>query len=337
MIFGLVGAGRWAEVHKRALEALAHPLEGVLVASQASKNRVERDWGVRATTEWPRFLGYGSEAVIVASPNYLHAEHALRCLEAGKHVLVEKPMALSIEDCDRMLAAARRSGKLLAVGHEMRVFRLFAEVKKLLGEGRIGRPLHLKLDLWRRPYRVGAGGWKSDPEKLGSSILEEPVHYLDLARWYLKGSWGEPQSVQAWATSRPGREALWENLDLRLEFAGASALLTRSIAAYGHSVTLHLVGEAGALRAEWRGRMDLDEAPEQALWLHASDDRDAPAERLEVLPGGHAFDLPRQTQAFVQAIRTGSSPAASGEDGRAAVALSLAVERALETRQAVTL
>jgi myo-inositol 2-dehydrogenase / D-chiro-inositol 1-dehydrogenase len=219
----------------------------------------------------------------------------------------------------------------------MRVFTLFEKVKQLLDDGAVGRPLHLRLDLWRRPYRAGAGGWKADPAKVGSSILEEPVHYLDLARYYLTPTHGEPTRVSAWATSRPGREGQWENLDIRLTFGGAEALLTRSIAAYGHTVTLHLVGERGAMRAEWRGAQDLDPAPEQRLWLHASGDRDALPEVVPVPTGGHAFDLPRQTRAFMDAVRRGSAPPATAEDGLASVALSLAVEAALSRGEAVRL
>ncbi len=162
--------------------------------------------------------------------------------------------------------------------------------------------------------------------------MEEPIHYLDLARWYL----GEPASLQAWANSRAGREGAWENLDVRLEFGNAQALVTRSVAAFGHRVNLQLVGERGSLWAVWSGTQDLDEQPKMGLWLHQSEDRDAPAERLETPLSGHAFDLPKQTAAFIAAIKQGAPPPATGEDGRAAVAMCLAVERALADSSAVT-
>ncbi|CAN5868816.1 N/A [soil metagenome] len=337
MNVGIIGAGRWAEVHKQALEDVGASLEAVLVSSQTSKQRVEDEWKVRATTDMQTFLNEDTEVVIVVSPNYLHAEHAVAALNAGKHVLVEKPMATTLSDCEAMLAAAERADKVLAVGLEMRVFTLFERVKHLLDADRIGKPLHLKLDLWRRPYRTGAGGWKQDPTKLGSAILEEPVHYLDLARWYLSATSGEPVALQAWANSRAGREYLSENLDIRLEYADKMrALITRSIAAFEHRVNLQIVGETGSLRAEWAGALDLDEHPTANLWLHTSGDRDAPAERLEVeQKTGHAFDVQRQTAAFLEAIRNGTFPPATGADGFASVALSLAVERSLEEGSSV--
>jgi myo-inositol 2-dehydrogenase / D-chiro-inositol 1-dehydrogenase len=320
---GLVGAGRWAEVHRRALQAEGAGLAGVLVSSEASKRRVEREWAVRVTTSQEAFFALDMDAVIIASPNYLHAPHAVAALAAGKHVLVEKPMATRLEDCERMLEAADGAGKVLAVGLEMRVFTLFSKVKEVLDSGEIGLPVHLKLDLWRRPYRTGSGGWKSDPEKLGSTILEEPIHYLDLARWYL----GKPLLLEAWANSRPGREHLFENLDVRLEFAGARAFVTRSIAAYGHAVSLKLVGEKGALEARWEGEMDLDPEPKVALTLHTDE-----GTRAVEVPRrtGHAYDLPKQTRAFLEAILAGKKPPADGADGRASVALCLAVEASLK-------
>ncbi len=337
MKFGLIGAGRWAEVHKNALATLGAELTSVLVSSAASVQRVERDWGVPATNDMDSFLGADTEAIIVASPNYLHAEHAVASLTAGRHVLIEKPLAITLAGCDDIVAAAQRSGKVAAVGLEMRVFTLFVKVKELIAAGQIGKPLHLKLDLWRRPYRGGAGGWKSDPAKLGSSILEEPVHYLDLARWYLADSAGEPSSVRAWANSRSDHDDSWENLDILLELPGARAWVTRSIAAYGHHVYLELVGESGSLRASWEGSEDMDREPRQQLWLHRGDDRDAYAEAVSVPLGGHAFDLAKQTAAFISAITSGSAPAASAVDGRASVVLCLAAEQSLRSGGVVEL
>jgi myo-inositol 2-dehydrogenase/D-chiro-inositol 1-dehydrogenase len=337
--FGLVGAGRWAEVHRDALQSVGAQLNVVLVSSQESAERVRRDWGVAATTDWDEFLAAGDkgafEAAIIASPNYLHAEHAVRCLQAGRHVLVEKPMALDVAGCDAIIAAARQAGRVVAIGLEMRLFKLFERVRALIDEGAIGTPLHLRLDLWRRPYRAGAGGWKADPAKVGSSILEEPIHYLDLARWYLTPSHGEPSALQAWATSRPDASSQWQNLDVGLRFGEARALVTRSIAAWGHKVSLQLVGDAGALSATWAGSMDLDLEPRQQLTLLRG--RGTAPEEVHVPQSGHAFDLPRQTAAFIAALRSGSRPAATAADGRAAVALCLAVERSLRQGGAVLL
>lgn len=326
---GLIGGGRWGAVHRNALRQLGAELTAVLVASEASAERLRKEWAVPVETSLESFLEHGGEAVVVASPNYLHAEHSLAALEAGRHVLIEKPMALSGADCRRVLETGREAGRVVAVGHEMRVFTLFEQVRRLIVTGEIGAPVNLKLDLWRRPYRSGAGGWKADPRKIGSTILEEPIHYLDLARWYL----GPVTELQAWANSRPGREGLWENLETRLEHeSGARSWVTRSIAAYGHQVTLMVVGEEGALRASWRGKMDMDPEPVVSLSRHNASGTENIAITRET---GHAFDVPRQTRAFLEAVEGRGEPAAGGEDGCAAVELCLAVQESLEAGSAV--
>jgi len=331
---GMVGAGRWAAAHRATLAAAGAELVAVATGSEASAARVRAAWGVAATTDLGELLAADVDAIIIASPNDLHADQALRALAAGKHVLIEKPMAITRDAARRVAAAARASDRVVAVGHEMRVFQLFARVKDLIDSGRLGEPLHLKLDLWRRPHRAGAGGWKTDPNRLGSTVLEEPVHYLDLARWYL----GDPTEVLAWASSRPAHRAEFENLDVRLRFAAAAdggprwALVTSSIAAAGHTIDLKLVGSEASLHGAWSGAFDLDPEPEVRLVLHHRD-----GDEDQQIPGatGHAHDLGRQTAAFVAAVRRGTPVPADAEDGRMAVELCLLVAASLATGRAV--
>jgi myo-inositol 2-dehydrogenase / D-chiro-inositol 1-dehydrogenase len=324
---GLIGAGRWASAHRATLPAAGATLAAVLTSSVESAAAAQRTWEVPAYHELDAFLAADLDAVIIASPNDLHAPQALRALAHGHHVLIEKPMALTLADADALVAAAAASDKVVAVGHEMRRFDLFVRIKRLLASGRLGEPLHLSLDLWRRPYRAGAGGWKRDPLRLGSTILEEPIHYLDLARWWM----GDPDEVLAWSSSRthhpPGHEAL----DVRLRFPGGVAprwaLVRRSIAAAGHRVEVRLVGSEASLRGHWHGHEDRDLAPEVGLMLHTPlGDEVQGVSRAS----GHAYELVLQTRTFVQAIRHGHPVDATVADGRAAVALSLAVEASLD-------
>lgn len=330
----LVGAGRWASVHRATLPAAGARLVAVATGSAAGAARVREAWGVSATTEMADLVDHGPEAVIIASPNDLHATQALRALAFGWHVLVEKPMAITRADAHALAAAARSADLVVAVGHEMRVFQLFERVKRLVDSGSVGEPLHLKLDLWRRPHRPGAGGWKRDPTRLGSTVLEEPIHYLDLARWYL----GEPHDVLAWSSSRPDHPGWFENLDVRMRFAAAAdggdrwALITTSNAAAGHRIDLKLVGADASLYGAWHGTHDLDPAPSVRLLLHrAGGDEDQAVPQAT----GHAHDVVRQTRAFVAAVRTGSPVPATADDGRAAVELCLDVEESLRSRAVV--
>ena len=323
---GLIGAGRWGAAQRDAFAQAGAPPERVLVSRPESAERVRATWGVEADTDLERFLAAPLDAVVIASPNHLHARQAIAALERGLHVLVEKPLATRLDEAEAVVAAARDRGLVLAVGHEIRTFAWAETAGGLIADGTLGTVRHLDLALWRRPYRVGSGGWKADPAKVGSSILEEPIHYLDLARWWL----GDPAELQAFATSRACHEASWENVDVRLFFAAGQATVRRSIAAWGHRVDLTIVGDLGSFRAEWEGAMDADPDPRQQAWLHVGDDRDAPAAPVALRsPSGHAHDLPRQAHAFLDAVRGHGEAPASGDDGLAAVRLCLEVERSL--------
>ncbi len=333
MRIGTIGAGRWAEAHRRALEEAGATVAAVLVATDASAERVEAEWGAWAGTELSAFLAREPDAVVVCGPNHLHAEHAAACLRAGRHVLVEKPLALRTDQAEALVALAEAHDRVLAVGHQMRAYAWAETAHRLLHDGTLGAPRHLAVRLWRRPHRAGAGGWKADPARRGSPVLEEPIHYLDLIRWWA----GDPIAVQAFATDRPGREGEHQNLEVRLEFpGGAQAWAGRSIAAWGHRVDVTLVGDEGSFRAVWEGDRDDDPAPRSVAFVHRGEDRDAPAERVALrAASGHAFDLVAHDRAFLEACVARDqgdrsvAPLATGADGAAAVRLCLTVERSL--------
>src|SRR5262249_27762779 len=112
------------------------------------------------------------DAVDVVLPSDLHHSIGLAVLESGKHLLIEKPMALTAAECDDVIARARAKGKVLGVGHEMRLASLWGKVKELIDTGAVGTPLYLLVELWRRPYRQGAGGWRYDRKRVGNWVLE---------------------------------------------------------------------------------------------------------------------------------------------------------------------
>ena len=124
------------------------------------------------------------DAVDIVLPTHLHHGVGMDVLAAGKHLLMEKPLASTIAQCETLVAEAGRRGTLLAVGHEFRLSALWGRVKELIAAGDIGEPLYGLIELWRNPYRLGSEGWRYDIRRVGNWILEEPIHFFDLARWY---------------------------------------------------------------------------------------------------------------------------------------------------------
>jgi len=124
------------------------------------------------------------DAIFVCTPDYLHAEHAVAALEAGKHVFLEKPMAITIEECDRILSAASKSAGKLYVGHNMRFFPVMQKMRELIQAGRIGEVKAI----WCRHF-ISYGGdayfkdWHSERKYTTGLLLQKGAHDIDIIHW----------------------------------------------------------------------------------------------------------------------------------------------------------
>ena len=306
MRIALVGYGAWGRHHARALdEAPSCTLAAIVAHGDASAASAAADRPsvpVHRAME-PVLADRSIEAVVVAAPNALHAPLALAALNAGKHVLLEKPMALTLADCDALAAAAKVSGRVLSIGHEMRVSSQWGRVKELIREGAIGTPRHAGITLFRFPYRTGSGGWRYDATKVGSWILEEPVHFFDLLLWYGE-AWGPPVALRALAEGDPGMPRA---LSATLRFSGGEfATLNTVVGGFEHHVTLQMMGETGAIRSLWSAPMDRSFSPSASL--HVFRGRAQPGEQAEAVPltqTGEVFELVTQAEQAVQGFRAG--------------------------------
>ncbi len=108
------------------------------------------------------------EAVDIVLPTFLHAQVGIEALNAGKHVLLEKPMTASAEECDRLLETTRRNRKALSIGHEFRLSTQWGKVKELIDNGKIGKPIYALVSVFRFPYRKGSDDWRYDRKRVGS-------------------------------------------------------------------------------------------------------------------------------------------------------------------------
>jgi myo-inositol 2-dehydrogenase/D-chiro-inositol 1-dehydrogenase len=334
--FGLIGFGAWGSHHAQAI-AKTTGAELVAIAARSEATRKA------ACEQFPQAKVYGDyrelitrgdlDAVDVVLPTHLHHQVASAVLSAGKHLLLEKPMALSIGDCDDLLRLAQENNRLLAIGHELRLSSLWGKVKELIDEGFVGAPRYVLVELSRRPYRLGAEGWRFDVNRVGSWILEEPIHFFDLARWYL-ASEGEPESIYAAASARDAsRPELQDNFSAIMKFkGGAVAVVAQTLAAFEHHQTVKVTGTKGALWASWSGAMDRTLHP--TFSLRAFD-----GEQVSEIPidkiTGEVFELEDEIALLVAAIRDGKSLCATGEDGRWSVGMCLAAERSIRTGREV--
>lgn len=335
---GLVGYGAWGSHHARAMtEAGGIELVAVCSRSDSSRNKASADFpGVAVHADYREMLARTDlDFVDLVLPSDLHFEVAKAVLESGRHLLLEKPMTLATSDCSTLVGIAGKYNLTLAVGHELRLSSLWGKVKELVDSGAIGEPLYALIELFRRPYRLGSEGWRYDIHRVGNWILEEPIHFFDLARWYFSGV-GDPVSVYASANSRqPDHPELQDNFSAILNFPkGRYAVISQTLAGYEHHQTVKITGTIGSLWARWCGEMDRTFQPTFSLHLQKGErGEEVPISQ----PSGEVYELVDEMRMFARSIRTGTPPACTGIDGLWSVKMCLAAEESLKTGNPVSL
>ena len=331
--FGLIGHGLWGQHHANAITKCADAeLVAIAVRSEESKAAAaEAHPGVATLTDYQALLARDDiDAVNIVVPSDLHESIATAALEAGKHVLLEKPMTVDSASSRRLTEIAAAKERLLAVGFELRFSDLWARVHDMIASGAIGDPLYVLIELWRRPYRPGSEGWRFQIDRVGNWVLEEPIHFFDLARWYLE-SHGEPLAVYAQANSRQdGHPELQDNFSAMVRFPNAAyAVVTQTLSAFQHHQTAKITGTTGALWASWSGAMDRDLHPKSSLQYYDGNEvQDIPLEK----PVGELFELEEEVAGFANAILNNSAPAAGGVDGIWSVRLCEAAQESIQQR-----
>src|SRR5262245_54162694 len=332
--FGLIGYGLFGAHHARAIAAApGAELRAIAVPSDTSRAAAKMahpDATIYA--DYRDLLARDDiDAVSVVVPNRWHYEVGRAVLMSERHLLLEKPMALTLAQCDELVALAARHDLVLAVGHELRVSSLWGGVKQLIDNGAIGQPRAALVELSRFPYRQGSGGWRYERGSVGSWILEEPIHFFDLARWYMNTS-GEPVSVYARATARDmARDDLHDHFTATIGFADDSyAVIVQTLSAFGHHQTVKVSGTAGTIWAQWSASDA--RSPKPVFSLHHGIGDSIQELKFE-RPTGELLELADEIASFVHAIREGQSPPCTGDDGRRSVMLCLAAEESVRRKE----
>jgi len=152
-----------------------------VVASRARE--VGQTYAVPFTSDVDEVLGSGVDVVYVATPNDLHADLAVAAARAGKHVFVEKPLALSLEDADRIIAACADAGVKLMEGYMMKFHRHHVRARAMIRKGKLGRLVNgrWQLSCWYPPME---GAWRQDPARSGGgALMDMATHGFSLLEW----------------------------------------------------------------------------------------------------------------------------------------------------------
>ncbi|MDF2723598.1 MAG: oxidoreductase domain protein [Paenibacillus sp.] len=337
--YGLIGYGAWGSHHALAIEGTpGAKLVAIAAGSEESAGKArEQHPNVDMYTDYTELVKREDiDVVDIVVPNYLHLEAAQSALHAGKHILLEKPMAITVEQCRQLIDTAESRGLTIQIGFQLHFSPLWGKVKSLIDEGAIGELKTAHVHLSRFPYRNGAGGWRKDAVRVGNWILEEPIHFYDLVRWYFSGS-EEPVSLYSLGNSRDEAteaDRLYENIATGISFSkGGYATVNQTLAAYGHYLTGEFIGTKGVLKAVCLGASDRVRDP--VFQLQYFDGEQLRELKIDGTPG-ELYELEYQLAQFTQVIAEKGQPSVTGEDGLWAVRLSLAAQQSIEQKEIIT-
>ena len=334
--FGLIGCGRVAPRHAQSLAQLSEAkLVAVADIREDRAHRFAREYGADAYTDYHQLLARPDvDAVNVCVPSGLHATVVLDVLQAGKHVLVEKPIALSLTDADRMIATAREAGRSLGVVLQNRYNSPMQQVRRLLDEGGLGR-LYLgnACVRWYRPQSYYEDDWHGTWAMDGGALMNQSIHHIDALQWFM----GPVKSVYAYTATLAH--------DMETEDVGVAALRFRSGALgtiEGSTLTwpqnlegsVALFGERGSVKV---GGTALNRI---TLWkVDGELEREAEiltSQRVDP-PTVYGYSHREVIRDFAQALRDGREPGTPGPEARRSLALVLAMYKSARTGQEVEL
>jgi predicted dehydrogenase len=350
---GIIGAGGIGAWHAKTAAAVGIQVAGVFDPDGERARAVAAEHGgAFAVTSLDELLRHeGVDAIAVASPNAFHCQNAVAALLAGKDVLLEKPMARDRPECDRILEARQRSGRLLQMGFVCRYATASVAAAGLVASGRLCRIYHVKASLYRQRGIPGLGRWFTTARLSGGGVLVDlGVHLLDLAlhlsghpRVYRAGAsctsvFGAPPSKyryrDMWA-GPPDPAGVFDVED------GVVALVRCDT---GLTIELNTTW-ASNIPGSWIRDGVLLLGDQAACWFNLwSNELVVGVERdghvVEERPGLHGGDAwvgawHEQYRRFADSVQSRTPPAATGEQGRAVQAVLDALYRSSRKRREV--
>ena len=357
--FGVVGCGSIGPTHGAAIRQIPQEAELIAVAdviADRARNMAQKFDVKRIYSEFKELLADKDlDVICICTPSGMHADMAIAAMQAGKHVIVEKPMDVTLEACDRMIAAEDKTGKKLTIISQHRFDAATQMVKEAIDSGKLGKIIladaHVKWWRTQEYYYSGElrGTWKWDG---GGSLMNQGVHTVDVLQYLVGGV------NKIWAQTRTGAHKDIEVEDIAvaaMDFScGAVGTLTATTAAYkGFPVRIDIYGTEGSAVIEGdrlkcmmlkNGQTIVGEegaaahAVSVAQGGTASVKDQAAGRKASDKQGATWGDSHRaQMQNFLQAIRTHGKPMIDGRAARKPLEIIMGVYKSQKTGQPVEL
>lgn len=328
--FGIIGAGVIADV--RMAPAIREAVGSELVAVHARKPEKAEAFAQRHNvprwyTDWRALLADDAvDAVYIATPPYEHMEQTVAAAQAGKHVLCEKPMAITLEECDRMIAACREADVRLGLCFMMRFHPVHQRIRQLVTEGFLGQPKMAEARITFELADKSPEAFRVQPALGGGgAVMDVGVHCVDTLRFLLGR---EVEAVAAFSDHDPSVYPSDETTVMALRFQGdvpAAVGVSFGIPFAGRS-NVELYGSAGSLFS-----VDTLGQESSGRFIAVS----AEGAREESPPVYNQYVA--LVDEFITAVQEGREPVPGGADGRQAQAIALAAYESIRTGQVVRL
>lgn len=341
----IVGVGKVTDLHAAALVNLPESdFTAVCGRSLEKTGNYASRYGVKAYTDVSEMVSKEKiDVVIICTPHPNHREPTIAALEAGANVLIEKPLASSLEDCDAMIEASKRCGKQIGLICQRRWLIPALRVKKAIEEGKIGKPVFATVNMlgWRDKDYYDSDEWRGTWEAEGGGVLvNQAPHQLDLLQWYM----GEIDECYG----------LWSNLNhpyievedtanaiLKFKNGGVANIIVSNSQKPGIYCKVHVHGENGASVGVQTdggamfvaGMTSILEPPVTDIWTVPGEEEmmqkwvQEESDFFNGLPNQMEYFHERNIEDFLQAVFEGRKPMITGEEGRVTVEIFTAIYR----------
>lgn len=334
--FGLYGYGKVAQLHAKAIAASGNAtLVSICGRDPGKAGAFARSWGIEARASAAEMADRDKvQAVIVTTPHPLHAAHAIECLEAGLNVIVEKPMALKVADCDAMVSVARSRKLSLGVISQRRWYPSAIRIKNAIDKGDLGIPLLGQVIIlgWRDQAYYNSDPWRGTWEHEGGGVVvNQAPHQLDLLSWFM----GPVSGVSgSWINANHPYIKVDDSAVATVHFSsgGLGSIFVSNSQKPGVYAKVYVHGSSGASAGVQTdggamfiaGMSGVLEPPYNDMWTIPGQEKMLEGWKQEdasyfsrIDPTWHFFSL--QIDDFAAALAEGRKPSVTGEDGREAV------------------
>jgi len=320
---GILGAGFMGITHARAFAKMPHVQVAVIVDTVKEKaEKLAAEIGCRFEIDPEVVFDDPTISLIdVTLPTPFHPQYAIRALQAGKHTIVEKPLALSVAEADAMIDASRQTGNFLMVAQVLRFWPEYAAIIDILQSGRLGKPISAVT--YRLSNAPQWASWFLDPKASGGTVLDLAIHDIDM----LNCLFGPPETV--FATGADEHNGDWGHVMILGNHNGVKTSIEASFNMpkdFPFAAGIRVLCEKGMLEYKFQaGGASLEQGePLNVFRLH---EPGKPNQSLEVA-AGDAYE--REIAYFVRCVETGQAPqVVTGEDARSAIQVALSARQSM--------